>query len=51
MRELTEPPRVWNAREAFMEQVGMKLYMFIPAAAFGVILGVIIWVCFMFCLR
>ena len=21
MRELTEPPRVWNAREAFMEQV------------------------------
>jgi len=34
-----------------MEQVGMKLYMFIPAAAFGVILGVIIWVCFMFCLR
>jgi len=51
MRELTEPPRVWNAREAFMEQVGMKLYMFIPAAAFGVILGIIIWVCFMFCLR
>jgi len=51
MRELTEPPRVWNAREAFMEQVGLKLYMFIPAAVLGVILGIIIWVCFMFCLR
>jgi len=51
MRELTEPPRVWNAREAFMEQVGLKLYMFVPAAVCGVILGIIIWVCFMFCLR
>jgi len=51
MRELTEPPQVWNAREAFMQQVGMKLYMFVPAAVCGVILGIIIWVCFMFCLR
>ena len=32
-------------------QVGKKLYMFLPAAACGVLLGVIIWVSFMFCLR
>ena len=25
MRELTEPPQVWNAREAFMEQVHFTL--------------------------
>merc|ERR1712080_551296 len=49
--ELTEVPRVWNARDAFMEQVGYKLYMFLPAAIAGVLLGIIIWVFALLLLR
>ena len=49
--------RIFHCKRGILElgenifQVGKKLYMFLPAAACGVLLGVIIWVSFMFCLR
>jgi len=44
-------PRPWNAKTAFIEQVGKKLYMFVPAIAGGVLLGIILWMATIFIIR
>jgi len=48
---LSEHPRVWNSQDAFLEQVGYKLYMFIPAGLAGILLGVFLWCIAMIILR
>jgi len=49
--QLSEHPRVWNSQDAFLEQVGLKLYMFIPAGIAGILLGVFLWIIAMIILR
>jgi len=49
--QLSEDPRVWNSQDAFLEQVGFKLYMFIPAGLAGILLGVFLWIVAMIVLR
>jgi len=49
--KLTETPRIWDAKTAFLEQVWMKLYMFIPAIAAGIFLGIFLWLITIFTIR
>eukprot|EP00090_Calanus_glacialis_P003364 TRINITY_DN12491_c0_g1_i1.p1 TRINITY_DN12491_c0_g1~~TRINITY_DN12491_c0_g1_i1.p1 ORF type:complete len:367 (-),score=104.18 TRINITY_DN12491_c0_g1_i1:323-1423(-) len=49
--KLSEAPRVWNSQNAFLEQVGYKLYMFIPAGLAGILLGAFLWIIAMIILR
>jgi len=51
MHEVSEVPQLWSAREAFMRQVGSKLYMFIPSAILGFLIGLLIWIVMLACLR
>jgi len=44
-------PRAWDAKVAFLEQVGMRLYMVVPAMAGGLLLGLIAWFCTIFIIR
>jgi len=50
-RGLTVVPRAWDAKVAFLEQVGMRLYMVVPAMAGGLLLGLIAWFCTIFIIR
>jgi len=49
--EVSEVPQLWSAREAFMRQVGSKLYMFIPSAILGFLIGLLIWILILACIR
>merc|ERR1712142_116813 len=51
MHKVAEVPHLWSAREAFMRQVGSKLYMFIPSAILGFLIGLLIWIVMLACLR
>jgi len=44
VEEVSEVPQLWSAQEAFMRQVGSKLYMFIPSAILGFLIGLLLWV-------
>lgn len=48
---LNETPRVWSSHQEFIAQVGLKLYMFIPAVVLGVLLAVFLWSLAMLALR
>jgi len=49
--DVSEVPQLWSAREAFMRQVGSKLYMFIPSAILGFLIGLLIWILILACIR
>jgi len=49
--DVPEVPQLWSAREAFMRQVGSKLYMFIPSAILGFLIGLLIWILILACIR
>jgi len=51
VREVAEVPHLWDAKESFVEQVGSKLYMFIPSAILGFIIGLLFWVVCLLILR
>merc|ERR1719323_1102899 len=38
------PQKLWTAEDAFKEQVIPSLYMFIPSALLGFIIGMVIWI-------
>jgi len=49
--QLTETPRVWDSQQQFLEQVGLKLYMFVPAIVAGSLLSISFWILAMIILR
>jgi len=44
-------PKLWTAEDAFMEQVVPSLYMFVPAALLGFIIGMAVWLVVLVILR
>merc|ERR1712179_514185 len=49
--DVPEAPQLWSAQEAFMRQVGSKLYMFIPSAILGFLIGLLILILILACIR
>lgn len=48
---LTVTPRAWVSHDQFIQQVGLKLYMFVPAIVAGTLLSLSFWILAMILLR
>jgi len=51
VRNYSSTPRVWDARQAFLEQVAYKLYLFVPYVLLGFLFGIFLWLIILFILR
>jgi len=49
--QIKETPHAWNSQESFLQQVGLKLYMFVPAIVAGTLLSISFWILAMIVLR
>ena len=44
-------PRAWNARQSFIDNVASRVYMIVPAAVGGVLIGLLLWFITIFIIR